>query len=123
MIDPFAGGKRLAVRMLCVQLAAVGLSCIVALMAIGSLSSMTAVAWGGASVILAQAVFAWRQFAGVAPAATMLRRFFGAAAWKWLLLFAVFGTGLIALKLPAGGMLAGLITAQLAGMWALLRYG
>jgi hypothetical protein len=123
MIDPFAGGKRLALRMLYAQLVAVGLVSIVVLLVVGSLSIASAVAWGGTSVVLAQATFAWRQFAGVASAATMLRRFFGAAAWKWLLLFAVFGTGLIVLKLPAGGLLTGLITAQLAGMWALLRYG
>jgi hypothetical protein len=123
MNDPYAGVRRLAARVLYVQLTAVALACLVAGLVTASGRVLLAVAWGGASVALGQLVFARRQFAGVAPAAQLLRRFFGAAAWKWLLLFAVFGTGLVLLKLPAGSLLAGLITAQLAGMWALLRYG
>lgn len=123
MMDPYADVRRLAARVVHVQLAAIVLACVVAGLVLASATVVLAVAWGGASVALAQWVFARRQFAGVAPAAQLLRRFFGAAAWKWLLLFAVFGTGLVLLKLPAGSLLAGLITAQLAGMWALLRYG
>jgi len=86
-------------------------------------SLATAVAWGGSSVAAGQGAFSLRHFAGIDTAPKMLNRFFGAAALKWLVLFVVFGCGLIVLKLPAGGLLAGLIAAQLAGTWALLRYG
>ena len=71
----------------------------------------------------ASMVFAWRQMQGVAGASVMLRRFYGAAAWKWLVFFTLFAIGLVVLHLPAGGLLAGLIAAQLAGTWALIRYG
>ncbi|MEZ5442434.1 MAG: hypothetical protein R3F15_13205 [Lysobacterales bacterium] len=123
MFDPFAGGKRLAQRTLRVQVLATLLTASVAAVWTQSLLAGLAAIWGGMAVVLGQALFAWRQFAGMAPAAAMLRRFFGAAALKWLVLFAVFGTGLIGLGLPAAGLLVGLIAAQLAGMWALLRYG
>lgn len=53
----------------------------------------------------------------------LLRRFYGAAAWKWLVLFALFAIGLLLMRLPAGGLLGGLIAAQFAGTWALVRYG
>lgn len=122
-MDPFAGGRRLAWRVLQTQSICTAVAALLAVALGHPLAVCLAVLWGGLAVVLGQAVFAWRQFAGLAPAASLLRRFFGAAALKWLLLFAVFGTGLVVLALPAGGLLVGLITAQLAGMWALLRYG
>lgn len=82
-----------------------------------------AVLWGAASVAIAQGVFARRQLQGVAAVQTMLRRFYGAAAWKWLVFFALFALGLVVLHLPAGGLLTGLIAAQIAGTGALIRYG
>jgi hypothetical protein len=81
------------------------------------------VAWGAASLAFAQALFARRQLQGVAAVATMLKRFYGAAAWKWLVFFALFALGLVVLRLPAGGLLTGLIAAQIAGTGALIRYG
>jgi hypothetical protein len=81
------------------------------------------VAWGAASLAIAQAVFARRQLQGVAAVPTMLKRFYGAAAWKWLVFFALFAVGLVVLRLPAGGLLSGLIAAQIAGTGALIRYG
>ncbi|MBK9653982.1 MAG: hypothetical protein IPO66_00385 [Rhodanobacteraceae bacterium] len=59
----------------------------------------------------------------MAAVQTMLRRFYGAAAWKWLVFFALFALGLVVLHLPAGGLLTGLIAAQIAGTGALIRYG
>lgn len=79
--------------------------------------------WGAASLAVAQGVFARRQLQGVVAVPTMLKRFYGAAAWKWLVFFALFALGLVVLRLPAGGLLIGLIAAQIAGTGALIRYG
>lgn len=91
--------------------------------ATGSPAMAFGVLWGAASLAGAQAVFAWRQLQGVAAVPTMLRRFYGAAAWKWLVFFALFALGLVVVRLPAGGLLVGLIAAQIAGTGALIRYG
>lgn len=123
LIDPFVEGKRLAVRVLLTQVITV-LALSLGVWVFGwGLSPAIAVAWGGSSVAAGQGVFSLRHFAGIDSASRMLTRFFGAAALKWLVLFVVFGCGLILLELPPGELLAGLITAQLAGTWALLRYG
>ena len=82
-----------------------------------------AAAWGAAAVAAAQAMFARRQLRGMTTVQTMLRRFYSAAAWKWLVVFALFMLGLTLLRLPAGGLITGFIAAQMAGTWALLRYG
>lgn len=82
-----------------------------------------AVAWGAGAVAAAHAMFARRQLRGMATVQTMLRRFYSAAAWKWLVVFALFMLGLTLLRLPAGGLITGFIAAQMAGTWALLRYG
>ncbi len=79
--------------------------------------------WGAGSLAVSQLVFARRQLRGVAAVHTMLRRFYGAAAWKWLIFFALFALGLVVLRLPAGTLLGGLIAAQIAGTGALIRYG
>lgn len=123
MRDPYAGGRRLARYVALAQLWAAVLGAVIAAWWSQSLSAAVAVAWGAGSVAAGGAVFAWRQMQGVAGVNTLLRRFYGAAAMKWLVLFAVFAIGLIVVRLPAGGLLAGLIGAQLAGIWALLRYG
>lgn len=86
-------------------------------------SQAFAVVWGAASLAVAQMVFARRQMQGVTAVATMLKRFYGAAVWKWLVFFALFALGLVGLRLPAGGLLTGLIAAQVAGTGALIRYG
>jgi len=82
-----------------------------------------AVAWGTVAVASAHAMFARRQLQGMATVQTLLRRFYSAAAWKWLVVFALFMLGLTLLRLPAGGLITGFIAAQIAGTWALLRYG
>lgn len=123
MRDPYAGGKRLAGHVALAHLWAAVLGAVIAAWWSQSLSVALAVAWGAGSVAAGSAVFAWRQMRGVAGVNTLLRRFYGAAAWKWLVLFSVFAFGLVVVRLPAGGLLAGLIGAQLAGTWALLRYG
>ncbi len=86
-------------------------------------SLAAAVVWGSAAVAAAHAMFARRQLQGMATVQTMLRRFYSAAAWKWLVVFALFMLGLTLLRLPAGGLITGFIAAQMAGTWALLRYG
>lgn len=123
MRDPFAKGRWLAWRVVQAQVLA-GLL-VAALAAVFTRSPPVAVAvlWGAASVAVAQTLFAWRQMQGVAAVQTMLRRFYGAAAWKWLVFFALFALGLVVLHLPAGGLLTGLIAAQIAGTGALIRYG
>lgn len=123
MHDPFARGRRLVRRVVQAQ-GIVGALLALATFAAGfGLAPSLAVAWGALSVALAQALAGWRQLQGVAAVETMLRRFYGGAAWKWMALFALFAAGLVGLGLPAGGLLAGLIAAQIAGTWALLRYG
>ena len=121
MHDPFAGGRLLATRVVQTQ-AAVGAVC--ALLALVHSPAMAlAVLWGAASVAAGFAVFAWRQMAGVAGVSTLTRRFYGAAALKWLVLFTLFALGLTVLRLPPLGLLAGLICAQVAGTLALLKFG
>ena len=122
MQSPFATGRRLATRVVQAQLVTGTVLALVALLTLGSAAAI-AVIWGAVSIALAQAVFAFRQMQGLAAVTTMLRRFYGAAAWKWLVFFALFALGLVVLQLPAGGLLAGLIAAQIAGTWALIRYG
>lgn len=123
MHDPFAKGRRLVWRVVQAQGFVGAVLALATWLAGGGAAATLAVAWGAYSVTLAQALAGTRQMQGVAAVDTMLRRFYGAAAWKWLVLFALFALGLIGLKLPAGGLLAGLIAAQIAGTWALLRYG
>ncbi|HWS26059.1 MAG TPA: hypothetical protein VN259_05720 [Xanthomonadales bacterium] len=123
MRDPFANGRRLAWRVVQAQALAGLLAAALAAMTVRSPLVVGAVFWGAASVALAQMVFARRQMQGVAAVQTMLRRFYGAAAWKWLVFFALFALGLVVLHLPAGGLLTGLIAAQIAGTGALIRYG
>jgi len=123
MRDPFANGRRLAWRVVQAQALAGLLAAALAAMTVRSPLVVGAVFWGAASVALAQMVFAQRQMQGVAAVQTMLRRFYGAAAWKWLVFFALFALGLVVLHLPAGGLLTGLIAAQIAGTGALIRYG
>ena len=121
--DPFAEGKRLAVRVMWWQMSAIITVALAALVVRGDLTATIAVLVGGLAAAAGHGVFALRHFAGIDSVSRMLNRFFGAAAIKWLVLFLVFGSGLVVLKLPGGAMLVGLITAQLAGTWALLRYG
>jgi F0F1-type ATP synthase assembly protein I len=119
--DPFAGGRTLARRVVQVQAAA---GAVFALAALAHSPEMAlAVLWGAASVAAGYAVFARAQMAGVAGVKTLLRRFYGAAAWKWLVLFTLFALGLAIARLPPLGLLGGLIGAQLAGTLALLKYG
>lgn len=123
MHDPYAKGRSLAWKVVMLQ-CWVGISiAVLAWLASGRVDLGSGVLWGAGSVAAAQAVFAWRQMQGVAAVATLLRRFYGAAAWKWLVLFALFALGLVVLRLPAGGLLAGLIAAQIAGTLGLIRYG
>ena len=121
MRDPFAGGRLLATRVVKSQ-AIAGALC--ALLALAHSPTMAlAVLWGAASVAAGFGVFAWRQMIGVAGVSTLMRRFYGAAAWKWLVLFTLFVSGLTVAQLPPSGLLGGLICAQLAGTLALLKYG
>lgn len=123
MRDPYAGGRELAKHVALAHLWAAIVGAVIAALWSHSLPLALSVAWGACAVACGSAVFAWRQMQGVAAVQTLLRRFYGAAAMKWLVLFAVFAFGLIVMRLPAGGLLTGLIAAQLAGTWALLRYG
>jgi F0F1-type ATP synthase assembly protein I len=121
--DPYAKGRLLARRMAQLQLLTGAALAALVWVVTRAPEMAVGVAWGAASLALAQAVFARRQLQGVAAVATMLKRFYGAAAWKWLVFFALFALGLVVLRLPAGGLLTGLIAAQIAGTGALIRYG
>lgn len=123
MHDPYARGRLLARRVVQAQLLTGAVLAALAWVLTRTPEMAVGVAWGAASLALAQAVFARRQLQGVAAVATMLKRFYGAAAWKWLVFFALFALGLVVLRLPAGGLLTGLIAAQIAGTGALIRYG
>lgn len=123
MKHPFAEGKQLASRVLRVQLVVTLALPALALLLAQPARLTLGMFWGGLAVVAGNGVFALRHFARIDHAPRLLRRFFAAAALKWLVLFLVFGSGLVLLQLPGGALLAGLITAQLAGTWALLRYG
>jgi hypothetical protein len=122
MHDPFAGGRRLARQVLRAQVLATALAAAAALALSGSPLVAAGLAWGGGAVMAGAWMFARRQMAGVASATTLLRRFYGAAAWKWLVLFALYALGMVVLGLPAVAMFSGLLAAQAAGTWALIRY-
>ncbi len=123
MHDPFAASRRLAQRVLIAQL---GVSLIAALIAFAADQRWQiglATIWGGTAVAVAHGVFALMQLrGGIANVPTLARRFFAAAAWKWVVLFGLFATGL-SLDLSAPAMLAGLVVALITGIGALLRYG
>lgn len=121
--DPYAKGRSLAWKVVQLQCWAGALFAAALSLASGRMDLGLGALWGAGSVAAAQAAFAWRQMQGVAAVAKLLRRFYGAAAWKWLVLFALFALGLVVLRLPAGGLLAGLIAAQIAGTLGLIRYG
>ena len=120
MHDPYAKGRNLAWKVVQLQCWVGASFAVLVGLASGRVDLGLGALWGAGSVAAAQAVFAWRQMQGVAAVATLLRRFYGAAAWRWLVLFAL---GLVVLRLPAGGLLAGLIAAQIAGTLGLIRYG
>lgn len=123
MHDPFAAGRLLARRVVQTQLWTGLLLAALVLAASQDAQLAAAVAWGTVAVASAHAMFARRQLQGMATVQTLLRRFYSAAAWKWLVVFALFMLGLTLLRLPAGGLITGFIAAQIAGTWALLRYG
>lgn len=112
----------MARQVLRAQALATALAAAVALALSGSPLVAAGLAWGGGAVMAGAWMFAHRQMAGVASATTLLRRFYGAAAWKWLVLFALYALGMVVLGLPAVAMLSGLLAAQAAGTWALIRY-
>lgn len=123
MRDPFAAGRHLAQRVLIAQLIAAGLAALIALAWSGNWRVGLATIWGGSCVAVAHSVFALAQMrGGMASVSTLARRFFAAAAWKWVVLFGLFALGL-SLTLHAPAMLVGLIAAQIAGTGALVRYG
>ena len=121
--DPYAKGRKLAWKVVQLQCGAGVLLAAALWLISGRLDLGFGALWGAGSVASGQAVFAWRQMQGVAAVSTLLRRFYGAAAWKWLVFLALFALGLVVLRLPAGGLLIGLIAAQIAGTGALIRYG
>lgn len=121
MQDPFSGGRSLARRVVQVQVLT---GAAVAIAALAHSSGMAlAVFWGAGSVAAGHGVFAWRQMAGVVGVSTLLRRFYAAAASKWLVLFTLFALGLTIAELPPLGLLGGLVCAQLAGALALMKFG
>ena len=115
MRNPLSSGRRLAARVVSVQVlvtAVVALAWLVA----GRREALAA-ACGGALVAVATAAFAWRYFGGgVAGAGQVAVRFIGATALKWLLLVGGLYLALARFALPP----LPLLTAFIAGLLAYL---
>ncbi|GAC1303888.1 MAG: hypothetical protein NVSMB10_06320 [Steroidobacteraceae bacterium] len=72
---------------------------------------------GGLIVAVGSAIFGWRMFApGVAPAATLQRAMFAAAALKWCWYVMAVWVALTRLSFPPMPLLTGLVVAQF-GYW------
>lgn len=120
--EPYAKLRELARRLVQAQLL------------IGLLTALLAAYWGwwaslsalfGAWVIAGgSALFAWRHIGtGVAPAGVLLRRFYGAALWKWVWVLLALWFGFAVLQLAPLPLLGGLLMAQATGFWNLVRHG
>lgn len=118
MRNPLSSGRRLAARVVSVQVLVAALAALAWLVA-GRREALAA-ACGGALVAVATAVFAWRYFAGgVAGGAQVATRFIVATALKWLLLVGGLYLALARFELPPLPLLSAFSAGLLAYLIAL----
>lgn len=113
MTNPVAAGRRLAQRAALFQ----GVAVLATVLAFSFLSGRAALAalLGGGALVAGAALAAWRSLGGgVAPAGAVMARMFVGLALKWLLVFAALLAGLVAWRLPALPLLAGVVVALVA---------
>jgi F0F1-type ATP synthase assembly protein I len=110
-------GRRLAARVFTTQVAA---SAVVALawLAAGSREALGALL-GGLAVALGTGLFALRYFRGAEPAGSVLARFAGATALKWVVAIALLYLAIGVLALPAPAVGTGLLAGLATSVWAL----
>jgi ATP synthase protein I len=116
--NPLSSGRRLAARVVSVQVL------VTALVALGWLVAgwreAFSAAFGGALVAIATAAFAWRYFGGgIAGAGQVAARFIGATALKWLLLIGGLYLALARFALPPLPLLSAFVAGLLAYLIAL----
>lgn len=110
MLNSVAAGRRLARRVLIVQIGVISLLAL----------ALTAMSWqaglgalmGGMAVAAGSALMAWRLFGGpLAGAGVTLVRMAGGIALKWLVIVVLLYAALVPLALEPLGVFAGLLAA------------
>lgn len=119
MLNSVAAGRRLARRLLIVQIGVIGLTSL----------ALTAMSWraglgallGGLAVAMGSALMAWRLFAGpAAGAGVTLTRMAGGLALKWLVIVVLLYGALVPLALDPLAVFAGLLAALAVNLSAFL---
>jgi ATP synthase protein I len=118
VLNSNAAGRRLAWRILVVQMAVVAALALV-LLAFGASLALGA-ALGGMAVAVGGALMAWRTFNGaIAGAGPTLMRLAGGVALKWLVILAVLVIALGKLALDPLAVLGGVLAALAVNLAAL----
>jgi ATP synthase protein I len=113
MYNSIAHGRRMAARMVLLQIGAISILGL-GFCAMGWRAGATAW-WGGSVVAIGNALFAWRLFAnGIAPTHKALRSVYAAEVLKWFWMLGMFYLAVAVLKVPALPFVVGIIVAQVA---------
>ena len=111
--NSIAHGRRVAVRTVVFQLCAIGL---VGLgFCAGGWQSGLAAWYGGAVIVIGNALFAWRLFAdGIAPTQRIARSVYAAEVLKWVWIALALYLAVAVFKLASAPLILGVVAAQLA---------
>jgi F0F1-type ATP synthase assembly protein I len=119
VLNSVAAGRRLARRLLIVQIGVIGLIAL-ALTTMSGRAGLGAL-MGGMAVAIGSALMAWRVFAGpVAGAGVALTRMAGGLALKWLVIVVLLYLALVPLALDPLAVFGGLLAALTINLSALL---
>ncbi len=119
MLNSVAAGRRLAKRLLIVQIGVIGLVSL----ALTTMSGQAALGalMGGMAVAAGSVLMAWRIFSGpVAGAGVTLTRMAGGLALKWLVIVVLVYLALVPLALEPLAVFGGLLAALAVNLSALL---
>ena len=117
MSDVPAGGYRLVLRIVLLQMGCAVLVASLFLLFKSAAAGLAALA-GGVTVALGSALFGWRAFKpGVASAATLNTAMYAGVALKWVWFALALYVAFARLKLEAAPLLIGMVAAQF-GYWA-----
>jgi F0F1-type ATP synthase assembly protein I len=119
VLNTVAAGRRLARRLLIVQIGVIGLVAL-ALTAISGRAALGALT-GGMAVAIGSALMAWRVFSGpVAGAGVTLMRMAGGLALKWLVIVLMLYLALVPLALEPLAVFGGVLAALGINLAALI---